>query len=93
MKMLEGVMVVELAQWAFVPSAGAILADWGATVIKIEDPKTGDPLRGLILSPGRSKTPAGWACLANHDLQRVGAGLRGQGRSKWIKRRNSRRRL
>jgi crotonobetainyl-CoA:carnitine CoA-transferase CaiB-like acyl-CoA transferase len=59
MKMLEGVMVVELAQWAFVPSAGAILADWGATVIKIEDPKTGDPLRGLILSPGRSKTPAG----------------------------------
>jgi hypothetical protein len=38
-------------------------------------------------------TAVGWACLANHDLQRTGAGLRGQGRSKCIKRRNSRRRL
>jgi crotonobetainyl-CoA:carnitine CoA-transferase CaiB-like acyl-CoA transferase len=26
----EGVRVVELAQWVFVPVAGALLADWGA---------------------------------------------------------------
>ena len=43
----EGVRVVELAQWVFVPVAGALLADWGADVIRIEAP-TGDPYRGLI---------------------------------------------
>lgn len=42
----EGVRVVELAQWVFVPVAGALLADWGADVIHIE-PTEGDPYRGL----------------------------------------------
>ena len=32
----EGVRVVELAQWVFVPVAGALLADWGADVVRIE---------------------------------------------------------
>lgn len=44
---LEGVKVVEVSLWAFVPSAGAVLAEWGADVVKIEPP-TGDPMRGLI---------------------------------------------
>src|SRR3990172_11604923 len=35
---LSGVRVLEVAQWWFVPSAGAVLADWGAEVIKIEHP-------------------------------------------------------
>jgi crotonobetainyl-CoA:carnitine CoA-transferase CaiB-like acyl-CoA transferase len=43
---LEGVRVVELGIWVAVPSASAILADWGADVVKIEPPD-GDPLRGL----------------------------------------------
>lgn len=47
---LSGIRVVELASWTFVPSAGAVLADWGADVIKIEHPETGDPQRGLINS-------------------------------------------
>ncbi|WP_332881034.1 CoA transferase [Streptomyces sp. NBC_00564] len=47
---LEGVKVVELASWSFVPSSGAVLADWGADVVKIEHPETGDPQRGLISS-------------------------------------------
>ncbi|MCH2172980.1 CoA transferase [Myxococcota bacterium] len=43
----EGVRIVELAQWVFVPSSAALLADLGADVLKIEHPKTGDPARGL----------------------------------------------
>jgi formyl-CoA transferase len=41
-----GVRVVEVASYLFVPVGGAILADLGADVIKVETP-TGDPLRGL----------------------------------------------
>ena len=44
---LEGVRIVEVSMWAYVPSAGAALAEWGAEVVKIEPP-TGDPMRGLI---------------------------------------------
>lgn len=42
----SGVRVVELAQWVFVPVAGALLADWGADVIRIEKIE-GDPYRAL----------------------------------------------
>ncbi|MGV0160300.1 CaiB/BaiF CoA transferase family protein [Mycobacterium colombiense] len=42
----DGLRVVELAQWVFVPVAGALLADWGADVIRIERLE-GDPYRGL----------------------------------------------
>ncbi|MGX6508547.1 CaiB/BaiF CoA transferase family protein [Rhodococcus sp. SJ-2] len=42
----DGVRVVELAQWVFVPVAAALLADWGADVVRIEPPE-GDPYRGL----------------------------------------------
>jgi crotonobetainyl-CoA:carnitine CoA-transferase CaiB-like acyl-CoA transferase len=43
---MDGVRVVELAAWVAGPSAGGILADWGADVIKIEPPQ-GDPLRAV----------------------------------------------
>jgi len=46
-EVFEDVRIVELAQWVFVPSAVALLADLGADVLKVEDPKTGDPARGL----------------------------------------------
>jgi crotonobetainyl-CoA:carnitine CoA-transferase CaiB-like acyl-CoA transferase len=42
----DGVRVGEVAQWVFVPVAGALLADWGAEVVHIE-PIEGDPYRGL----------------------------------------------
>ena len=45
-RVLEGVRVIEVAQWWFVPSGGAVLADWGADVIKIEHPVTGDRSAG-----------------------------------------------
>ena len=31
----------------FIPSGGSVLVDWGADVIKVEHPETGDPQRGL----------------------------------------------
>jgi crotonobetainyl-CoA:carnitine CoA-transferase CaiB-like acyl-CoA transferase len=44
---MEGVRVLEVAQFTFVPAAGAVLADWGADVIKIEHAERGDGQRGL----------------------------------------------
>jgi crotonobetainyl-CoA:carnitine CoA-transferase CaiB-like acyl-CoA transferase len=47
---MSGVRVLEVAAWVYVPMAGGVLAEWGADVIKIEHPVTGDPQRGLISS-------------------------------------------
>ncbi|WP_137149757.1 CaiB/BaiF CoA-transferase family protein [Mycolicibacterium sp. CR10] len=44
---LEGIRVLEVAMYGFVPSAGAVLGEWGADVIKVEHAVTGDPQRGL----------------------------------------------
>jgi crotonobetainyl-CoA:carnitine CoA-transferase CaiB-like acyl-CoA transferase len=46
---MKGVKMVEVAQFTFTPSAGAVLAEWGADVIKIEHAETGDAQRGLRL--------------------------------------------
>src|SRR5580692_10453961 len=47
---MNGVRILEVAEHAFVPSASAILADWGAEVIKIEHVERGDAMRGLAAS-------------------------------------------
>jgi crotonobetainyl-CoA:carnitine CoA-transferase CaiB-like acyl-CoA transferase len=49
---MQGVKMVEVAQFTFTPSAGAVLADWGADVIKIEHAVAGDAQRGLRLGTG-----------------------------------------
>jgi crotonobetainyl-CoA:carnitine CoA-transferase CaiB-like acyl-CoA transferase len=46
-EILKGVRVVEIGSFVFVPLAAAVLSDWGAEVIKVEHPITGDPYRGL----------------------------------------------
>ncbi len=48
-----GVRVVELAQFVFVPAAGALLADQGAEIIHVELPGGGDPYRTLKIADGR----------------------------------------
>lgn len=59
-KVMEGVRILEVAQFTFVPAAGGVLADWGADVIKIEHPVRGDAQRGiqmlqrLAVNPQRS---------------------------------------
>jgi crotonobetainyl-CoA:carnitine CoA-transferase CaiB-like acyl-CoA transferase len=58
-KPMTGVRILEVAQFTFVPSAGAVLADWGADVIKIENPITGDAQRGLVNVLGRSASKPG----------------------------------
>jgi crotonobetainyl-CoA:carnitine CoA-transferase CaiB-like acyl-CoA transferase len=45
---LAGVRVIEVATHVFVPISGAVLSEWGAEVIKIENPEGGDPYRGLV---------------------------------------------
>lgn len=47
-KPLSGIRILEVASHVFVPIAGGVLSEWGAEVIKIEHPETGDPYRGLL---------------------------------------------
>jgi crotonobetainyl-CoA:carnitine CoA-transferase CaiB-like acyl-CoA transferase len=47
MQTMAGIRVLEVAEHTFVPAASAILADWGADVIKIEHAERGDAMRGL----------------------------------------------
>jgi crotonobetainyl-CoA:carnitine CoA-transferase CaiB-like acyl-CoA transferase len=44
---MTGVRVLEVAQFTFTPAAGAVLADWGASVIKVEHAVAGDAQRGI----------------------------------------------
>jgi crotonobetainyl-CoA:carnitine CoA-transferase CaiB-like acyl-CoA transferase len=49
-ELLKGVRVVELAMYAFAPSAAAVLADWGSEVIKVVAPKILDTLMGNAIA-------------------------------------------
>ena len=46
-EVLNGIRVIEVAQYVFVPVASAVLGEWGAEIIKVEPPRTGDAYRGL----------------------------------------------
>jgi len=48
-QVMKGIRVLEVAQFTYVPAAGAVLSDWGADVIKIEHPVRGDAQRGLLM--------------------------------------------
>lgn len=47
---MQGVRILEVAEHTFVPAASALLADWGAEVIKVEHVERGDAMRGLMSS-------------------------------------------
>jgi len=49
---LAGVRVLDFTSYAAGPIAGRFLADWGATVYKVEHPTTGDPMRGARNTDG-----------------------------------------
>jgi len=51
-KPLEGLKVIEVANWVSGPTCGVMLGDYGADVIKVEHLQTGgDPTRGWIPEP------------------------------------------
>lgn len=76
---LAGVRVLEVAAWTFVPAAGAVLAEWGAEVIKVEPRDGGDPQRGLV-SMGLVPPGAGGVNymieMPNRGKQSIGVDLR-----------------
>lgn len=49
--LLDGIKVLEIATFVFGPGCTAIMSDFGADVIKIESPGTGDPMRHAHKSP------------------------------------------
>ncbi|BBE21396.1 CoA transferase [Arthrobacter sp. MN05-02] len=49
---LKGIRVLELGNYIAAPTAGRLLADFGAEVIKIERPRSGDELRNWRLGSG-----------------------------------------
>ena len=46
---LTGIRVIEVASWVMAPAAGAILASFGADVVKVEPTGGGDPTRAFTL--------------------------------------------
>ncbi len=66
--------MLEVAIYAFAPAAGAVLADWGADVVKVEHPQSGDPLRGLVaygVKPGEGGVTYLWEVL-NRGKRSIG---------------------
>jgi crotonobetainyl-CoA:carnitine CoA-transferase CaiB-like acyl-CoA transferase len=80
---MDGIRVVELASWTFVPAAGAVLADWGADVIKVEDVSGGDPGRQLViggLRRGQGKADLDYMMeIGNRGKRSIGLDLKSEG--------------
>ena len=71
---MKGVRILEVAQFMFVPTAGALLADWGADVIKIEHPVRADGQRGFLNIGGIKLDP-----LRNTGIEHANRGKRSVG--------------
>lgn len=63
---MQGVRILEVAEQTFVPAASALMADWGAEVIKIEHVERGDAMRGLA-STGVTDVPSDVHVLLEHS--------------------------
>src|SRR5574342_195075 len=78
---LSGIRVIEAASYVTGPFAAQLLADMGAEVIKVEEPKRGDPFRGW----GERNYSATF-CSLNRNKQSITLDLRtGEGREVALK--------
>ncbi len=74
---MEGVKVVEVAEHTFAPAAGAMLADWGAEVIKVErGVGGGDPARHLAVLQRPGQKLNAFFEVANRGKRSIGLDLR-----------------
>ncbi|HSA52487.1 MAG TPA: CoA transferase [Yinghuangia sp.] len=63
---MQGVRILEVAEHTFVPASSALLADWGAEVVKIEHVERGDAMRALA-STGMAVVPDSVHVLLEHS--------------------------
>jgi crotonobetainyl-CoA:carnitine CoA-transferase CaiB-like acyl-CoA transferase len=74
-QVMKGVRILEVAQFTFVPAAGAVLADWGADVIKIEHPVRGDTQRGFLAVTGQKTNPNRFTLMEHPNRGKRSVGL------------------
>ena len=67
---MNGIRILEVAEHTFVPAASAVLADWGADVVKVEHVTRGDAMRGLMAT-GHGLTPAGDGLTLVHIVRKA----------------------
>jgi crotonobetainyl-CoA:carnitine CoA-transferase CaiB-like acyl-CoA transferase len=63
---LAGIKVVDVTMFAFMPMVGGVLSHWGADVIKVESPKSPDPMR--LLSGGTLEPGGSYQSFKNYNL-------------------------
>lgn len=80
---LDGVRVIEMGHFLLVPTATAMLADWGAEVIKVENFKMGGdavrfatPIEGVMPPP--EIKPSMWFHFFNRNKKSIGIDLRSE---------------
>lgn len=61
MSVFSGLRVLDVASFVAAPAAATILADFGADVIKVEPPVTGDPYRQIVRLPNLPKAEHNYA--------------------------------
>jgi len=70
---LDGVRILELGNLVAAPFAGKIFAEFGAEVIKVEEPKNGDPLRKWRVMHGENSV---WWYIQSRNKKSITINLR-----------------
>ena len=78
MQPLKGLKVVDFTTWIMAPVCAATLGDWGAEVIKIEDPASGDTFRWFLMNAGidESEIPVSLFGMNNRNKKGMAVDLR-----------------